>query len=81
MCVSIAIFLITAPIMLLTAIAIRLESKGPVIYKQDRVGLFEKEFTVYKFRSMRTDAEKNGAVWAKEHDDRITRCGTFSRAT
>lgn len=78
-CVSIAIFLITAPIMLLTAIAIRLESKGPVIYKQDRVGLFEKEFTVYKFRSMRTDAEKNGAVWAKEHDDRITRVGRFTR--
>ena len=78
-CVSIAIFLITAPIMLLTAIAIRLESKGPVIYKQDRVGLFEKEFTVYKFRSMRTDAEKNGAVWAKEHDDRITRVGRFIR--
>ncbi|MBR5050422.1 MAG: sugar transferase, partial [Desulfovibrio sp.] len=54
-------------------------SKGPVIYKQDRVGLFEKEFTVYKFRSMRTDAEKNGAVWAKEHDDRVTRIGRFIR--
>ena len=77
--ISILIFIPAAPIMLATAIAIRMESKGPVIYKQDRVGLFEKEFTVYKFRSMRTDAEKNGAVWAKEHDDRVTRIGRFIR--
>ncbi len=77
--ISIVLLIPAAPIMLLTAIAIRLDSKGPIIYKQDRVGLFEKEFTVYKFRSMRTDAEKNGAVWAKEHDDRITRVGRFIR--
>ena len=77
--ISILIFIPAAPIMLATAIAIRMESKGPVIYKQDRVGLFEKEFTVYKFRSMRTDAEKNGAVWAREHDDRVTRIGRFIR--
>ncbi len=77
--ISLMLLIPAAPVMLLTALAIRLESKGPVIYKQDRVGLFEKEFTVYKFRSMRTDAEKNGAVWAKEHDDRVTRVGHFIR--
>lgn len=77
--ISIVLLIPAAPIMLITALAIRLESKGPVIYKQDRVGLFEKEFTVYKFRSMRTDAEKNGAVWAKEHDDRVTRVGRIIR--
>ena len=67
------------PIMLITAIIVRLESPGPVIYKQDRVGLFEKEFTVYKFRSMRADAEKNGAVWASAHDARVTKFGKFIR--
>ncbi len=77
--ISLMLLIPAAPVMLLTALAIRLESRGPVIYKQDRVGLFEKEFTVYKFRSMRTDAEKNGAVWAKEHDDRVTRVGHFIR--
>ena len=77
--ISIVLLIPAAPIMLITALAIRLESKGPIIYKQDRVGLFEKEFTVYKFRSMRTDAEKNGAVWAKEHDDRVTRVGRIIR--
>ena len=65
--------------MLLTAIVVRLESPGPVIYKQDRVGLFEKEFTVYKFRSMRADAEKNGAVWASAQDARVTKFGKFIR--
>ncbi len=77
--ISLMLLVPAAPVMLITALAIRLESPGPVIYKQDRVGLFEKEFTVYKFRSMRTDAEKNGAVWAREHDDRITRVGRFIR--
>ena len=76
---SLMLLIPAAPIMLLTAIAIRLESPGPVIYKQDRVGLFEKEFTVYKFRSMRTDAEKNGAVWAMKNDTRVTRVGRFIR--
>ncbi|MBQ7617462.1 MAG: sugar transferase, partial [Desulfovibrio sp.] len=54
---SLLLLILTAPIMLLTALIIRLESPGPVIYRQDRVGLYEKEFTVYKFRSMRSDAE------------------------
>lgn len=79
LCLSIVLLVPAAPIMLLTAIAIRLESPGPVIYKQDRVGLFEKEFTVYKFRSMRNDAEKNGAQWASANDARVTRVGRFIR--
>ena len=77
--ISLLLLIPAAPIMLLTAIVVRLESPGPVIYKQDRVGLFEKEFTVYKFRSMRADAEKNGAVWASAHDARVTRFGKFIR--
>lgn len=77
--ISLLLLILTAPIMLITAIVVRLESPGPVIYKQDRVGLFEKEFTVYKFRSMRADAEKNGAVWASAQDARVTKFGKFIR--
>lgn len=77
--ISLLLLIPAAPIMLLTAIIVRLESPGPVIYRQDRVGLFEKEFTVYKFRSMRADAEKGGAVWASANDNRVTRFGRFIR--
>jgi sugar transferase (PEP-CTERM system associated) len=77
--ISLLLLIPAAPIMLITAIIVRLESPGPVIYKQDRVGLFEKEFTVYKFRSMRADAEKNGAVWASAQDARVTKFGKFIR--
>ena len=77
--ISLLLLIPAAPIMLIAAIIVRLESPGPVIYKQDRVGLFEKEFTVYKFRSMRADAEKNGAVWASAHDARVTKFGKFIR--
>ena len=76
---SLGLLVLASPVMLLTALAIRLESPGPVIYRQDRVGLHEKEFTVYKFRSMRQDAEKNGAVWASVNDSRVTRLGRFIR--
>lgn len=76
---SLILLIPAAPIMLITAIIIRLESPGPVIYRQDRVGLYEKEFTLYKFRSMRSDAEKNGAVWAKANDARVTKFGRFIR--
>lgn len=79
MLISLLLLIPATPIMLLTALIVRLESPGPVIYKQDRVGLFEKEFTVYKFRSMRADAEKDGAVWASAGDARVTRFGRFIR--
>lgn len=69
------------PFMLLTAIAVKLESKGPALYHQVRVGLNGKPFRIYKFRSMRQDAEKNGAVWAQKNDNRVTRVGAFIRNT
>lgn len=78
---SLILLVLAAPVMLLAALLVRLESPGPVIYRQNRVGLHEKEFTVYKFRSMRTDAEKNGPVWAAEKDPRVTRVGKFIRKT
>jgi sugar transferase (PEP-CTERM system associated) len=77
--ISLALLVPAAPVMLLTAIIVRLESPGPVIYRQERVGLHEKEFTVYKFRSMCADAERNGAVWAGANDSRVTRFGRFIR--
>lgn len=70
---------ITLPIMLVSAIIIKLESKGPIVYKQLRVGEGNKEFTIYKFRSMKNDAEKDGAKWAIIGDSRITRFGNFMR--
>ena len=77
--VSLLIFL--APMLLLTALAIRLDSRGPVLYRQRRIGFRGEEFEIFKFRSMRTDAEKDGARWAAADDDRITRVGRFIRRT
>ncbi|MDE1999587.1 MAG: exopolysaccharide biosynthesis polyprenyl glycosylphosphotransferase, partial [Burkholderiales bacterium] len=79
---SLTLLLIASPVMLITMIAIKLESKGPVIYRQERVGLGGRTFMCLKFRSMRTDAEKDGvAVWATKNDSRITRVGAFIRKT
>ena len=76
------ILLLAWPFMLLTAIAVKLESKGPILYSQTRVGLNGKEFSIYKFRSMSQDAEKDGkAVWAQKNDARVTRVGAFIRNT
>ena len=70
------------PLMVLTAIAIWLESDGPVLYCQERVGENGRTFTLAKFRSMRKDAEQAGKpIWAKDHDDRVTRVGRFIRKT
>jgi sugar transferase (PEP-CTERM system associated) len=77
--ISVSMLILTAPIMLLTAICIRLESAGPVIYKQTRTGRDGKDFIIYKFRSMRVDAESHGAQWATEKDSRITKVGNFIR--
>ncbi|WP_234926101.1 exopolysaccharide biosynthesis polyprenyl glycosylphosphotransferase [Aeromonas veronii] len=76
-----ALALIAIPICVLTAIAIKLESPGPIFYRQARVGQFNREFDVIKFRSMRNDAEKNGAQWASKNDARVTRIGAFIRKT
>lgn len=72
---------ITLPLGLLTAIAIRLDSPGPALFSQDRVGLSDGDFRIYKFRSMRVNAESNGASFAMSDDDRITRVGRFIRKT
>jgi sugar transferase (PEP-CTERM system associated) len=73
---------LAAPLMAATALAIRIDSPGPVLYEQERVGENGRVFTVYKFRSMRIDAERAGQpVWARDKDDRITRVGRFIRAT
>ncbi len=71
--------ILSLPIAIVTAILIKLESRGPVFYKQERVGKNGRVFTLMKFRSMRTDAEKDGPVWAKTVDDRMTRVGSIIR--
>ncbi|QPJ65985.1 MAG: undecaprenyl-phosphate glucose phosphotransferase [Candidatus Nitrohelix vancouverensis] len=74
--------LLASPIMALIAIAIKLESRGPIFYRQEREGLDRKVFDMLKFRSMRVDAEDDsGPVWARQNDDRRTRLGTFLRST
>ena len=71
---------LSIPIMALVALAIKLDSRGPILYRQTRVGAKEKNFDVLKFRSMKVDAEKaNGAQWAQEDDPRVTRAGRFLR--
>ncbi|MFM2056099.1 MAG: hypothetical protein RLY71_484 [Pseudomonadota bacterium] len=79
---SATLLILGAPIMLITALAIKLDSKGPVFYSQERTGLGGQSFMCIKFRSMRTDAEKDGvARWATKNDSRITRVGAFIRKT
>ena len=70
---------VSAPFVVLTAIAVWLESGSPVLYRQDRVGENGRVFTLNKFRSMRKDAEQGTPVWASEEDDRVTRVGRFIR--
>ena len=71
--------ILSLPIVLVTAILIRLESRGPIFYKQDRVGKNGRTFTLMKFRSMRVDAEEAGPVWASKDDTRTTRVGRIIR--
>jgi sugar transferase (PEP-CTERM system associated) len=79
---SATLLLLASPIMLVTAVLIRLDSRGPVLYSQERTGLGGQPFQCIKFRSMRTDAEKDGvARWATKNDSRITRIGAFIRKT
>jgi len=70
---------IAAPLIVITTIAIRLDSPGPVFYKQQRVGKRCRIFTVHKFRSMTYNAEESGAKWAKKRDPRVTRVGRLIR--
>jgi exopolysaccharide biosynthesis polyprenyl glycosylphosphotransferase len=76
-----SLIIIMSPLMLLTAIAVKLDSRGPVFYSQIRTGLHGKAFRVYKFRSMYQNAEAQGAKWADKRDSRITRVGRWLRLT
>lgn len=67
------------PIIIFFGILIKLESPGPAIYKQKRIGLKGRLFTIYKLRSMYIDAEKSGAKWAEKDDPRVTKIGRFFR--
>jgi len=68
-----------APLMLLVAVVLKLQGGGPVLYSQTRVGQGGRHFTLYKFRTMRGDAEANGTTWAAPHDPRVTPIGRFLR--
>lgn len=81
-CVSLLLLLFSFPILILTASLIKLESRGPVFYRQERVGLNGQTFMLVKFRSMYQDAEEDGVPrWAAENDSRVTRIGGFIRKT
>jgi len=73
--------LLLSPLLVLLALLVGATSKGGAIYKQQRVGLNGRLFTLYKFRSMGTDAERDGPVWAQKNDPRVTSVGRFLRAS
>ncbi|HJU17008.1 MAG TPA: exopolysaccharide biosynthesis polyprenyl glycosylphosphotransferase [Stellaceae bacterium] len=80
--VAVVLILLTLPLMLVVAMLIRCESRGPILYRQERVGRRGEVFVLFKFRSMYEDAEAGGApVWAAKGDARITRVGRFIRYT
>ena len=77
---SLILIVVSAPVMVFTAVVIKLESQGPIFYRQERVGYNSQAFKVIKFRSMRTDAEKDGKPrWATANDNRVTRVGNIIR--
>jgi exopolysaccharide biosynthesis polyprenyl glycosylphosphotransferase len=78
---SLGLGLVLLPLFPVIALAIKLDSRGPILYSQQRIGLGGKPFRIYKFRTMRRDAEANGAVWAQARDPRVTRAGRFMRLT
>ena len=80
-CLAIVLMVTTVPISILTAILIKIVSRGPIFFRQTRVGLQGRPFTLYKFRTMQVDSEKHGAQWAKSDDKRIIHCGKFLRTT
>jgi exopolysaccharide biosynthesis polyprenyl glycosylphosphotransferase len=79
---AVTLVVLTAPLLLAAAIAVKLGSRGPVLYRQTRVGRGGRPFTIFKLRTMTHDAEAGtGAVWARERDPRVTRAGAFLRKT
>ncbi len=80
--ISLFILIVFSPLLVVTALSIKLESKGPVIFKQKRLGLGGREFEIYKFRSMVVNAEHTGSgVYSGKDDTRVTRVGRIIRAT
>lgn len=77
--VSALLLTLTAPLIAVFAVLVKLDSRGPAFFRQTRVGLFGQDFDVIKLRSMHTDAEANGAQWATKDDPRVTRLGKFIR--
>ena len=73
--------IVASPIMLVIVTTMKLFERGPIIYKQTRVGRYGRLFSIYKFRTMRVDAEIDGAVWAKSRDSRVTPLGRFLRGS
>ncbi|BDU50257.1 exopolysaccharide biosynthesis polyprenyl glycosylphosphotransferase [Haliovirga abyssi] len=78
---SLIIFIPAFPIMIIAAIIVKIESKGPIFFVQERIGMGNKPFKIIKFRSMKADAEKEGPQWAKKKDDRVTKFGKIMRKT
>src|SRR5215471_3493404 len=79
-CLALLTLVIVFPLMALTAVAVACDTKGPILYRQERVGLRGRNFILLKFRSMTTDAERDGApLWAAERDPRVTRVGWMIR--
>lgn len=76
---SLILLTVTLPVIVIFALLVKLDSRGPAFFRQQRVGLYGEPFTLIKLRSMRTDAEKDGAKWAEKNDPRITRLGRFIR--
>ncbi len=79
LCLALILLLLSSPLFLFAAILIYVESRGPIIYAQQRVGLRGRVFTLYKFRSMYNTAKNHPAMWAKVDDVRITKCGKYMR--
>lgn len=79
--VSLSVLIPAAPLLIVIAVLIKLESRGPAIFKQQRVGRFGEPFYIYKFRSMVVNAESSGPHFTQQSDPRITRVGRFIRKT
>ena len=79
--ISLGVLAFSLPVMVLAAVLVRLDSPGPVFYRQERVGLGGRRFILFKFRSMVDNAEKHGPAWAVKSDPRVTRVGALMRLT
>ncbi|EDZ56259.1 exopolysaccharide biosynthesis polyprenyl glycosylphosphotransferase [Bacillus paranthracis] len=78
---SLLLLILTSPLILCIGILVKMESPGPIFYKQERIGTGNKPFMILKIRSMRNDAEKKGPQWANQNDSRVTKIGAFIRKT